>query len=79
MIKSKIDAREEAARLAAGAKNFGRRATEIYNFIVDGIDLPDTYSETDYLTKLASVMATPPASFNAVSAEPMSKKTTKEK
>lgn len=79
MIKSKIDAREEAARMAAGAKNFGRRATEIYNFIVDGIDLPDTYNETDYLDRLASMMATPPASFNAVSAEPKPKKTAKEK
>lgn len=79
MIKSKIDAREEAARLAAGAKNFGRRATEIYNFIVDGIDLPDTYNETDYLTKLAGMISAPPAALNAVSAEPKPKKTAKEK
>lgn len=79
MIKSKIDAREEAARLAAGAKNFGRRATEIYNFIVDGIDLPDTYNETDYLDRLAGMMSAPLSALNAVSAEPKPKKTAKEK
>lgn len=78
-MKSKIEARVEAARLAVGAKNFVQRATEIYNFIVDGIDLPDTYNEDDYLTKLAGMMSAPLATLNTVSAEPKPKKTTKEK
>ena len=47
-LKSKIEARHEAARLALAVdpENFTKKATEIYNFFTDGIALPDTYDES---------------------------------
>ncbi len=46
-LKSKLDVRHEAARLALAseAKDFTKSASEIYNFITEGIELPDTYDE----------------------------------
>lgn len=47
-FKSKLEVRHEAARLALAseAKDFRTKATEIYEFITEGIDLPDTYDES---------------------------------
>lgn len=57
MIKSKIDAKEEAARLALAseAKDFTKKATEIYEFLTSGIDLPDLDDGTNLLNKVASM------------------------
>lgn len=48
-FKSKLEVRHEAARLALAseAKDFTKKATEIYDFITKGIDLPDTYDEME--------------------------------
>lgn len=58
MIKSKIDAREEAARLAlaSGAKDFKKEATVIYEFLVNGLDLPDVDDGTALLEKIYGVL-----------------------
>lgn len=58
MIKSKIDAREEAARLAlaSGAKDFKKEATVIYEFLVHDLDLPDVDDGTALLEKIQGVL-----------------------
>lgn len=63
-FKSKLEVRHEAARLALAseAKDFIKKATEIYDFIMHGIDLPDVYDEAEAQRELlASVsrMSTP--------------------
>lgn len=57
MIKSKIDAREEAARLAlaSGAKDFTKKATEIYDFLTKGIKLPDVDDGSALFDKVKSM------------------------
>lgn len=42
-MKTKLDARLEAARLTidSEAEDFTKKATEIYDFLVSGIELPD--------------------------------------
>lgn len=42
-MKTKLDARLEAARLTidSEAEDFTKKATEIYDFLVKGIELPD--------------------------------------
>lgn len=58
MIRSKIDAKEEAARLALAseAKDFTKEATKIYKFLVDGLDLPDVDNGTALLDKIQSML-----------------------
>lgn len=69
MIKSKIDAREEAARLALAseAKDFTKKANEIYNFLTGGIELPDTYNELSVLGQMKEALA---PTENAFSTKP---------
>ena len=45
-MKTKADAKVEAARLAidSEAKDFTKKAEEIYKFLTEGINLPDTDS-----------------------------------
>lgn len=60
-MKTKLDMRLEAARLAIESgieEGFTGMATEIYNFLVAGIELPDKEVEKDpidYMNKLASI------------------------
>lgn len=58
MIRSKIDAKEEAARLALAseAKDFTKEATKIYKFLIDGLDLPDVDNGTALLDKIQSIL-----------------------
>lgn len=60
MIKSKIDAREEATRLAlaSGAKDFNKKATEIYEFLTKGIKLPDVDDGSSILDKVKELYPT---------------------
>ena len=48
-MKTKADAKVEAARLAidSEAKDFTKKAEEIYKFLTEGINLPDTDSVID--------------------------------
>ena len=57
-FKSKLEVRHEAARLALAseAKDFRTKATEIYEFITEGIDLPDTYDEQEAQRALLSAV-----------------------
>lgn len=65
MIKSKIDAREEAARLAlaSGAKDFNKKATEIYEFLTKGVKLPDVDDGRALLDIVKSMYPPTPAAY----------------
>lgn len=62
-MKTKLDMRLEAARLTieSGAETgFTGIATEIYNFLVAGIELPDKETDKDpmdYMSKFANMAA----------------------
>ena len=57
-FKSKLEVRHEAARLALAseAKDFIKKATEIYDFIMHGIDLPDVYDEAEAQRELLGAL-----------------------
>lgn len=48
-MKTKAEAKVEAARLTidSEAKNFTEMAQEIYSFLIEGINLPDTEAVMD--------------------------------
>lgn len=62
-MKTKLDMRLEAARLAIESgieEGFTGMATEIYNFLVAGIELPDKEVEKDpmdYMNKLTNMVS----------------------
>lgn len=62
-MKTKLDMRLEAARLAIESgieEGFTGMATEIYNFLVAGIELPDKEVEKDpidYMKKLTDAVS----------------------
>lgn len=57
-FKSKLEVRHEAARLALASetKDFSKKAKEIYDFITQGIDLPDTYDEAEAQRELLGTL-----------------------
>jgi hypothetical protein len=58
MIKSKIEAREEALRLASvgDAKDIVARAKEIEAYLIGDSDLPERTKETDYAYLITDVI-----------------------
>jgi hypothetical protein len=60
MIKSKIEAREEALRLASETMGDGRdiveRAKEIEAYLIGDSDLPERAKETDYAYLITDII-----------------------
>lgn len=62
-MKTKADAKVEAARLAidSEAKDFTEKAGEIYRFLIEGINLPDTDSVIDPTSLIGKYFSSMPS------------------